>query len=105
MQPLQKKTTYSLVRQQKQKIFSIATISTPNYYSQHIRTTSSSRLNFNTPTILPLINKVYMCFMREGKSDQAARCIKSRIMTKVIDYVVLIDTFEKQRVVLKGMLQ
>ena len=46
-----------------------------------------------------------MCFLKEGKSDQAARCIKSRIMTKVIDYVLSIDTFEQQCVVLKGMLQ
>ena len=43
--------------------------------------------------------------MREDKSDQAARCIKSRIMTKVIDYVLSIDKFEQQFVVLKGMLQ
>ena len=43
--------------------------------------------------------------MKEGKSDQAARCIKSRIMTKVIDCVLSIDTFEQQCVVLKGMLQ
>ena len=43
--------------------------------------------------------------MKEGKSDQAARCIKSRIMTKVIDYVLSIDTFEQQCVVFKGMLQ
>ena len=43
--------------------------------------------------------------MKEGKSDQAARCIKSSIMTKVIDYVLSIDKFEKQNVVLKVMLQ
>ena len=43
--------------------------------------------------------------MKEGKYDQAARCIKSRIMTKVIDYVLSIDTFEQKYVVLKGMLQ
>ena len=43
--------------------------------------------------------------MKEGKSYQAARCIKSRIMTKVIDYVLSIDTFEEQCVVLKVMLQ
>ena len=43
--------------------------------------------------------------MREGKSDQSARCIKSRIMTNVIDFVLSIDTFEQQCVVVKGMLQ
>ena len=43
--------------------------------------------------------------MKEGKYDQATRCIKSRIMTKVIDSVLSIDTFEQKCVVLKGMLQ
>ena len=43
--------------------------------------------------------------MKEGKSDQAIRCIKSIIMTKGIDYILSIDTFEKQCVVLKVMLQ
>ena len=46
-----------------------------------------------------------MCFQKDGKTSQAARCIKSRIMTKVIDSVLSIDRFEKQYVVLKGMLQ
>ena len=43
--------------------------------------------------------------MKDGKSDQAARSIKSRIITKVIDYVLSIDTFEQQCVVLKGIFQ
>ena len=43
--------------------------------------------------------------MKEGKSDQAARYIKSRIINNVIDYVLLIHTFEQQCVVLKCMLQ
>ena len=43
--------------------------------------------------------------MKEGKYEQAARCIKSRIMTKVIDSVLSIDAFEKKCVVPKGMLQ
>ena len=43
--------------------------------------------------------------MKGGKSAQATGCIKLGIMTKVIDYVLSIDTFEQQCVVLKGMLQ
>ena len=43
--------------------------------------------------------------MKVGKSGQAARCIKSRILAKVIDSVFSIDTFEKEYVVLKGMYQ
>ena len=46
-----------------------------------------------------------MCFQNDGKTAHAARCIKSRIMNKVIDYFISIDTFEQQCVVLKGMLQ
>ena len=46
-----------------------------------------------------------MCFQNDGKSAPAASCIKSKIMTKVIDYVILIDTHEQKFVVLKGMLQ
>ena len=85
--------------------YSIPTISTPNHHSQRISSTSSSILNLNTPTILPPVGKEYMCFMKEVKSVQAARCIKSSIMTKVIDYVLSIDTFEQQYVVLEVMLQ
>ena len=56
-------------------------------------TTSASISNLHTTKILPPVGKEYMCFMKEGKYDQAARCIKSSIMTKVIDYVLLFDTF------------
>ena len=37
----------------KKQNYRIPTILTPNHHSQHIPTTSSGRLNFNTPTILP----------------------------------------------------
>ena len=85
--------------------YSIPTTSTTNNHSKRIANTSVSILNLHTPTILPLIGKEYMCFYKDGKTAQAARYIKSRITTKVIDYVILIDTFEQQCVALKGMLQ
>ena len=46
-----------------------------------------------------------MCFQKDGKTSQAARCIKSSIMTKVIYSVISIDTSEKKCDVLKGMSQ
>ena len=46
-----------------------------------------------------------MCFQKYGKTAEAARCIKSRIMTKAIDYVLSIDKFEQKCVVLKGIFQ
>ena len=41
----------------KEQNYIISTISTPNYRSQRIASTSPSRLNFNTPTILPPVGK------------------------------------------------
>ena len=41
----------------KKQNYSIPTISTPNHPSKYIATTSSSRLNFNTSTILPPFSK------------------------------------------------
>ena len=46
-----------------------------------------------------------MCFQNDGKTFHAATCIKSIIITKLIDYVLSIDTFEQQYVVFKGILQ
>ena len=43
--------------------------------------------------------------MKEGKSDQTTRCVQSRKMNRVIDYVLSIGTFEQQCVVLKVMVQ
>ena len=62
-------------------------------------------MKYNTPTLLAPLGKKYMYFLKEGKTDHAARCIKSRIIAKVIDFVLSIDTFEQKCVVLKGMLQ
>ena len=103
MQLSQTMTTYSIVRH-KQEI-NISTISTPNNHSQCISSTFSITFTSNTPTILPPVGEEYMFFMKEDKSDQAARCIKSSIVTKLIDSVISVYTFEQQCVILKVMLQ
>ena len=46
-----------------------------------------------------------MCFQIDGKYALSAKCVKSRIMNKVIDYVLSVNTIEHNCVVLKGMLQ
>ena len=86
------------------KKYIILSISTYNHHSQSIDTTSSSILNLNTIRILSTVGKYCMCFMKEGKSDQAARFIKSRKTNKAIDSVLSIDTFEPQCFMLKCML-
>ena len=37
-----------------------------------------------------------MCFQIDGKPTQASKCVKSRLMNYVIDYVLLIYTFEQK---------
>ena len=41
----------------------------------------------------------------ENKSPHAAQCVKSRVLNKVIDSILYINTFEQQCVVIKCMLQ
>ena len=46
-----------------------------------------------------------MSVQKDDKTSQAARCIKSGLMTKAIDCILFINTFEQTCVVLKGILQ
>ena len=46
-----------------------------------------------------------MCFHNDGKTAQAAKCVKSRIMTKAIDYVIPIEKFDQICVLFKNMIQ
>ena len=63
--------------------------------------------SFNLHTIAKLtpVGKEYTYFQIDGKYAQAAKCVKSRITTKVIDCVLSIHTHEQKCVVIKVMLQ
>ena len=54
---------------------------------------------------LPPAGKECLCFRININSPHAAQCVKSRILNKAIDYILSIDTFEQQCVVIKYMLQ
>ena len=54
---------------------------------------------------LPPAGKEYLCFQINRSSSHAAQCVKSRLMNRVIDYILYIDTFEQQCGVVKSMLQ
>ena len=56
-------------------------------------------------THLPPLGKEYLCFQVDNKSPQAAQCVKSRVLKKVIDSILSINTFEQQCVVIKCLLQ
>ena len=62
-------------------------------------------IELQTTNKLPPAVKEYLCFHINGRSSHADQCVKSRIMNKSINYILSIDTFEQQLVVLKGMLQ
>ena len=46
-----------------------------------------------------------MCFHINSKSPHADQCVKSRTLNKAIDYILSIEKFEQQCVVIKCMLQ
>ena len=56
-------------------------------------------------THLPPLGEEYLCFQVDKKSPHAAQCVKSRVLNKVIDSILSINTFEQQCVVIKYMLQ
>ena len=62
-------------------------------------------VDLNKTKQLPPAGKGYLCLQINGISSHAAQCVKSWIMNKAIDYIISIDTFEQQCIVIKGMLQ
>ena len=56
-------------------------------------------------THLPPLGKSYFCFQVDNKSPHAAQCVKSRVLNKVIDSIISINSFEQQCFVIKCMLQ
>ena len=46
-----------------------------------------------------------MCFQVDKKYPRAAQFVQSRVLNKAIDYILSINTFEQQCVVIKCMLQ
>ena len=62
-------------------------------------------VKLHTTTELPPDGKEYLRFLINGKPSHAAQCVKYRTMNKAINYILSIDTFEQQCVVLKIILQ
>ena len=62
-------------------------------------------VELHTTKKIPPYGKEYLYFQIHGRYSYAAQCVKSRIMNKAIEYILSIDTFEQQCVVINGMLQ
>ena len=50
-------------------------------------------LNSHTTEKLPPVGKEYMYFRIDGKSAQAAKCVDSSIIARVLDCVLYINKF------------
>ena len=90
--------TYSPVKHQE-KNYSIPTNSTPKHHAQSIGDIPVNSFNLHKTVKLSPVGNEYMCFQIDGKYYHSSKCVKSRIMTKVIVYVLFINTFEQQFVV------
>ena len=54
---------------------------------------------------LPPPGKYYLCFKIDGESYRAAQCNKSHELTKAIDLIICIGSFDQQCVIIKGLLK
>ena len=84
---------------------SVKDIDTPSHLTPLITTLPLLPVELPKKTHLPLPGKEYFCLQVDNKSSHAAQCFKSRVLNKVIDSILSINTFEKQCVVIKCMLQ
>ena len=95
---------HSCVTPQKQN-YSVQSTSKPPHLTPINTTPPIATIELHTTKQLSSNSKEYLCFQINSKSTHADHCIRSRILNKAIDYILSIDTFEQQCVVIKCMLQ
>ena len=83
---------HSCVTPQKTN-YSVQATSTPNHLTPLYATLTIPSVKLHTRTKLPPASKEYICFRINGKSFQAAKCVKTRIMTKIDNYILSVETF------------
>ena len=75
------------------------------YLTPLINTLPLVPVKLTKTTELPPVGKYYLCFQVNSKYPHAAQYVKSRVLNKAIDYILSIDTYEQQFVVIKITLQ
>ena len=93
---------HSCVTPQKQNISFQAT-STPPCLTPLITTLPLLPVELPKTTYLPPLGKEYLRFQVDNKSPHADQCVKLRVLNKVIDSILSINTSEQQCVVMKCM--
>ena len=94
----------SCVTPRKQNI-SVQATSTPPRLTPLITTLPLLPVDLPKTTHLPPLGKEYLCFHVDKICPHAAQCVKSRVLNKVVDSILYINTFEQHCVVIKCMLQ
>ena len=95
---------HSCVTPRKHNI-SVQVTSTPPHLTPLITTLPFLPIELPKTTHLSPLGKEYLCFQIDNKYPHDAQCVKSRVLNKVIDSILSINTFEQQCVVIKCMLQ
>ena len=95
---------HSCVTPREQNI-SVQATSTPPHLTLLITNLPLAPVELTKTTELPPVGKEYLCFQVNIKYPHAAQCVKSRVLSKTIDSILSIDTFEQQCVLIKCMLQ
>ena len=85
--------------------YSVQDTSTPPSLTPLNTTLPIAHVELHTTTKLSPVGKEYLCFHVNSKYPHADQCVKSRVLNKAIDYILFIDTFEQQCVVIKCMLK
>ena len=88
-----------------QKNYSVQTTSPTTHLTPLNTKIPIASVKLHTTTELYPAGKEYLCFQIKGNYSHANQCVKSRITNKAINYILYIDTFEQQCVVIKVMLQ
>ena len=96
--------THSCVTPQKNNI-SVQATYTPPRLTPLNTTLPFLPVELPKTTHLHPLGKEYLCFQVDKKSPHAAQCVKYRVLNKVIDSILSINTFEQKCVVIKCMLQ
>ena len=95
---------HSCVIPRKQN-YSVQATSTTTRFTPLNTTLPIAPVELHKTKQLPPAGKEYLRFQINGRSYHAAQCVKSRMMNKSIDYILYIEIFEQEIVVIKGMLQ
>ena len=83
---------HSCVTPRKHNI-SVQATATPPRLTPLITTLPLLPVELPRTTELPPLGKEYFCFQVDNKSPHAAQCVKSRVLNKVIDSILSINTF------------